>query len=254
MAIPINSERAPNGGDETRNLRTNPTNAPRLTDADWVAIGSCPLFSHLGQDLKQRICNRGRILTCDRGHIIFNQGDAADAFFVLLQGWVKLYRLTANGGEAVVTVLTAGESFAEPVMFLGGRYPVAAEAASNCRLLRMELPGFTAVLEEDPEVATAMLASIASHGANLTGQIERLKLLDAPRRVAEFFLRLVGAGQNSAQITLPYEKALIAARLGMTPESFSRALASLGKHGVGVQREVVTIGDVSGLKAFASLD
>jgi CRP-like cAMP-binding protein len=235
-------------------LRTIQSSTPRLTQADWTAIGACPLFSHLNSDLRQRICNRGRIVACERGHIIFNQGDVADAFFVLLDGWVKLYRLTANGGEAVVTVLTTGETFAEPVMFLGGRYPVAAEAASACRLLRMELTGFIAVLEEDPDVAAAMLASIARHGTNLTEQIERLKLLDAPRRVAEFFLRLIAPGEHSAQITLPYEKALIAARLGMTPESFSRALASLGKYGVVVQREVVTIGDVGGLRGFAALD
>lgn len=251
MAIGLNGRSMPAGGSESGNLRTGHSIVPKLTESDWSAISACPLFRHLNEELRQRICNRGRIVACDRGHIIFSQGDPADAFFVVLDGWVKLYRLTANGGEAVVTVLTSGESFAEPVMFLGGRYPVAAEAASSCRLLRMELPGFIAVLDEDPEVATAMLASIARHGANLTGQIERLKLLDAPRRVAEFFLRQVTGAQPLARITLPYEKALIAARLGMTPESFSRALAALGKHGVTVQRDMVTIGDVAGLKDFA---
>lgn len=196
---------------------------------------------------------RGRAIHCERGQIIFNQGDKADAFFVVLEGWVKLYRLTLNGGEAVVTVLTRGESFAEPVMFLGGHYPVVAEAASPCRLLRMELSSFVAALEADPELATAMLSSIALHGTQLTEQIEKLKLLNGPRRVAEFFIHLAPSDQQAVALTLPYEKSLIAARLGMTPESFSRALAALSKEGVKVQREVVTIDSTERLRAFAGM-
>ena len=49
---------------------------------------------------------------------MFSQGEALDAFYVVLEGWVKLYRLTPTGEEAVVTVMTAGETFAEAVVFL----------------------------------------------------------------------------------------------------------------------------------------
>ena len=73
-----------------------------------------------------------------RGKTVFSQGDPGDAFFVVVDGWVKLSRFTTNGDEAVFSVIARGESFAEPIMFMGGRYPVNAIAATDCRLARME--------------------------------------------------------------------------------------------------------------------
>lgn len=230
------------------------TTLSKANEADWAALRLCPLFSHLGAQSLQRLARTSRIVSYARGQVIFTQGDPAEAFFVALEGWIKLYRLTPAGDEAVVTVLTRGESFAEPVMFLGGRYPVIAEAASDSRLLRIEHAAFVRCLEKESDLATALLASIGRRAADLTEQIGALKLLDAPRRVGEFFLQLANGQEGEAQITLPYEKVLIAARLGMTPESFSRALAALAKVGVSTSRETVTIADVARLRAHVGLE
>lgn len=225
----------------------------KANEADWAAMRLCPLFAHIGAVAMQRLVDRCRVMNVERGQIVFTQGDPADAFFVVLEGWVKLYRLTPGGAEAVVTVLTRGESFAEPVMFLGGRYPVIAEAASSGRLLRIEHTAFVQCLERESDLAAAMLASIGRRASELTQQIGALKLLDAPRRVGEFFLRLLDGGADG-RIELPYEKVLIAARLGMTPESFSRALSALTKVGVTTQREIVTVADAPRLRAFVGLE
>ena len=224
--------------------------APLFTAEDRASLRGCPLFRDLSDQTIDRVVNRARMAKYARGHLVFAQGDPANAFFIVLEGWVKLYRLTANGDEAVVTVVARGESFAEPVMFLGGRYPVYASAATPCRLLRMEYDAFVSCLESERDVATAMLASIAWRAAALTEQIGILKVLNAPRRVAEFLLSLCPLERNDARIPLPYEKALIAARLGMTPESFSRALAALRKFGVKVARDVITIDDIGALRDY----
>lgn len=227
----------------------------KANEADWTALRMCPLFRHIGETPVQRLTEKARVTTVERGQIVFTQGDPADAFYVVLEGWVKLYRLTPGGDEAVVTVLTRGESFAEPVMFLGGRYPVIAEAASHGRLLRIEHAIFVQCLEHESDLAAAMLASIGRRAAELTEQIGALKLLDAPRRVGEFFLHLLATSSSKdGRIALPYEKVLIAARLGMTPESFSRALAALSKVGVTTNREIVTIGDAARLRDFVGLE
>ena len=222
----------------------------KANEADWAALRMCPLFRHTGETPVLRLAEKARVITVERGQIVFTQGDPADAFYIVLEGWVKLYRLTSGGDEAVVTVLTRGESFAEPVMFLGGRYPVIAEAASHGRLLRIEHATFVQCLEHESDLAAAMLASIGRRAAELTEQIGALKLLDAPRRVGEFFLHLLAGGSEGARIALPYEKVLIAARLGMTPESFSRTLGQLRKIGVRVSKDKVTIEDVARLRAY----
>ncbi len=219
---------------------------------DWEGLKLCPLFMHLEDDTVDRIAERGRVVSFERGEEIFTQGDPSDAFFVVLEGWVKLYRLTPAGDESVMAVMPRGDSFAEAAVFLGGRYPVSAAAASSpTRLLRMEYSALLASLRDDPDIAVAMLTSMARHASGLSEQIEELKLLNAPHRVADFLVSRAPADATSAEVDLPYEKALIAASLGMTPESFSRALSALEQFGVSSTRDRVVVSDLAGLRAYA---
>ena len=105
-------------------------------------------------------------------------------------------------------------------------------------------------MQADPRVATALLASIAHHTETLSDQVEHMKVLGAPQRVADFLVKAARVKSGPTSLTLPYDKALIARRLGMTPESFSRALAILRDHGVQVERDAVEIASLSRLKAF----
>jgi CRP-like cAMP-binding protein len=221
-----------------------------LDTADLDKVNCSPLFAHLGEDVARAVIGDREPKSYDRGRSIFLQGDPADAFFLVLDGWVKLFRAMPDGGEAVVAVMAPGESFAEAVMFMGGRYPVAAEAVTDCRLLRVEARAVRAAMQADPRVASALLASIAHHTETLSDQVEHMKVLGAPQRVAEFLVRTARVRAGAASLTLPYDKALIARRLGMTPESFSRALAILRDHGVQVERDAVDIANVARLRSF----
>ncbi len=221
---------------------------------DWAVLKACPIFRHLDDATLRRVVARVTIQSYARGKTVFSQGDPGDAFFVVVDGWVKLSRFTTNGDEAVFSVIARGESFAEPIMFMGGRYPVNAIAATDCRLARMEHDSFVRSLESERDLAPAMLASIAKWTAALTEEIGALKVLDAPSRVAEFLLRFSTGAECSAQVPLPFEKALIAARLGMTPESFSRALAVLRSVGVTTKRDTVIIESIPRLRQFVAGD
>jgi CRP-like cAMP-binding protein len=225
--------------------------ATTLDAADWETVCTCPLFSAVGRDMVARLCGHRRPLLLEPRQIIFSQGDKADAFYVVLDGWVKLYRITPSGEEAVVGVFTRGESFAEPVIFLGGGYPASAEAASPVRLVKIDAVRFSEAIETEPGLAATLLASVVLHTERLFGEIASLKLLSAPRRLAEFLVRQAPPGSRSATVVLPYDKMLLAGRLGMAPESLSRALATLRKLGVKVLRDRVTISDVPALEAFA---
>ncbi len=221
-----------------------------LDAADLDMVHASPLFAHLGEDVARMVIGDREPRGFERGRSIFLQGDPADAFFLVLDGWVKLFRAMPNGDEAVVAVMAPGECFAEAVMFMGGRYPVSAEAVSDCRLLRIEARAIRAAMLADPRVATALLASIAHHTETLSDQVEHMKVLGAPQRVADFLVKAARGERGAASLTLPYDKALIARRLGMTPESFSRALAILRDHGVRVERDAVEIASMARLRAF----
>lgn len=222
-----------------------------LDAGDWRILRACPLFSAVEPEVIVRLCGGRRPASLEARQIIFSQGDPAEAFYVVLEGWVKLYRITPAGEEAVVGVFTRAESFAEPVFFLGGVYPASAEAASPLRLLRIDTARFNEAIEHNPGLAATLLGSIVAHTERLFNEIASLKMLSTPRRLAEFLVRQAPVGAGRAALVLPYEKALLAGRLGMTPESLSRALAAVRKLGVSVDRDRITIADVARLDAFA---
>jgi CRP-like cAMP-binding protein len=221
-----------------------------MISTDWDIVDRTPIFRSMGRPLSRHIINTSASRSYERNEQIFQQGDPAACFFLVLEGWVKLHRVLPNGDDVVVALCSPGETFAEAVMFLGGRYPVSAEAVSPARLLRVNGTVLRQLILENPEIAFGMLASSSVHLRNLIGQIEQLKRQSAPKRIASFLLSLAKASSGSVQITLPCEKSLIASRLGMTPESFSRALRRLSGLGVAVQREQIDIEDVGRIAAY----
>jgi CRP-like cAMP-binding protein len=225
-----------------------------MTPADWSIINRSPFFRAMGEPLTRSLLGQRIIQPYDRGELVFQQGDPAACFFLVLEGWVKLYRETPDGHEVVVSLFTAGESFAEAVMFRGGRYPATAEAVSPARLLRIDGQALRDIIMRNPQVAFEMLAATALHLRRLVEQVEQLKAQSAPKRIASFLLSLTAARSGSVRLTLPYQKLLIANRLGMKPESFSRALRQLRDVGIAVERDSICIADVARLATFVGGD
>lgn len=223
----------------------------RVDGNDWRTVKSTPLFGALPEDAAQRLIGHHGLAVYEKGVLLFQQGDRAEAFYVILDGWVKVYRITPDGDEAVVGMFSRGESFAEAAMFLGGQYPACAEVVSPSRLVKIDGNLLRKMIHDKPDLALSMLASASYHLKFLVEQIEQIKLLPGPRRLADFLVKLCPRQEGMCEIGLPYEKALIAGRLGMKPESFSRALAKLRPLGVTTDHERVTISDVTTLAAYA---
>jgi len=222
-----------------------------LSARDWDIVMRAPLFRAMGPEITRAMIKDRTPKGYARGEPLFEQGEAADGFFCILKGWAKLYRLREDGEEVVVAIFSAGETFAEVAMFLGGRYPASCEAASPARILKIDAANLRRAVLAEPQLAFDMLAVASMRLRQLVDEIEQLKAKSAPQRIADFFVKQAGLASGAVHIALPYEKALIASRLGMKPESFSRALGKLAPLGVTVERESVTIGDVAKLAAFA---
>ena len=221
-----------------------------MKPGDWKIVRSTPLFGAMPEETAQSLAGTNPVRTVGRGTLLFQQGAPAASFFVILDGWVKIFRLTRDGGEAVVGVFCRGETFAEAAIFLGSQYPVSAEVVTDSRLLTIDGESFRSRIHQEPDLALAMLASASQHLKFLVEHIEQIKLLDAPRRIADFLVRMCRVQAGTCTVELPYEKSLIAKRLGMKPESLSRALARLRPLGVSAERNVVVIADVNALRQF----
>jgi CRP/FNR family transcriptional regulator, dissimilatory nitrate respiration regulator len=218
-----------------------------------IALNSL-LLSGAPAPVAEAVLASARVRDFDRGATIFLQGERAKAIYIVADGWVKLYRIAPNGAEAVVGVFTRGRSFGEAVAFRHDVYPVAAEAVTDCSLIRIEAEVMLRMIRETPDFAVSILAATFVHLHSLVGQVEALKAQTGAQRVAEFLLELATCEAGACEVTLPYDKVLIAGRLGMKPESLSRAFARLRNHGVTVRQNHAAIADVAALRDFALED
>lgn len=224
-----------------------------MTADEWSVLMRAPLFKAMGLEITRSLIQTRSTRAYARGERIFQQGDPADALFLIIEGCVKLYRERESGEQVVVAIFAAGETFAEAAMFLSGDYPASAEAVSPSRILRIDGNALRHTILQQPQLAFAMLAAASLHLKHLLEQIEQLKVQSAPQRIAIFLLKQVSVTSGPADVALPYEKALIANRLGMKPESFSRAFAKLREFGVIVERDSVHIRDVARLTKFTTV-
>jgi CRP-like cAMP-binding protein len=221
-----------------------------LSTEDLTLVTRLPLFASLPPEALNRLLDGARSLDVAKGDMLFRREDPAHCFFVVLGGWVKLYRETMDGEEAVIGVFTRGQSIAEAAAFLGIGYPASAQAAEPAHVLRIQADRFLSQLRESPEIAINMLASMSRHLHHLIVEVEQLKTRSATRRMVEFLLKLCSVQDGPQVIALPYDKNLISARLGMKPESLSRILAKLRKMGVRTEQNRVVISDVANLVRY----
>ncbi len=225
-----------------------------LTSNDLALARQCTLLKALDPADLDHLIDAGSVIRLARNQQLFSQGEPAKALFLVVEGQIKLSRLAPDGSEAVVHVFGVGETFAEAAMFMGGRYPVTATAVTESRLVSISNARLRDQILAKPETAFAMLASMAQHLKLLVAQIEQMKLLTTRQRAIRFLLDQSGQTEGPARFSLPHDKALIAHRLGMKPETFSRALAELAKHGVRMSGSQVTIEDVGRLGDLLSVE
>ncbi len=221
--------------------------------ADYVdMVRNLTMFSKVPAEKVATLLKGALPRAYPKGHVLFQQGDPADSFFVVLSGWVKLFRQTPQGDEAVVHIVSRGEAFAEAAMFLGGRYPASAQIAEDAELVRIAAGPFRDWVQAEPEMALGMLAALSARLHHMVNETEQLQTRSATERVADFILKRCPVRNGSAVIALPYDKSLLAARLAMKPESLSRVLAKLRKLGVRSEQHRVIVADVARLAQFCA--
>ena len=209
------------------------------------------LFAALDATQRARLLGHVHTRPFAAGELLFNQGDAARAFFLLQSGAMKLYRMSAEGQEKVMRLIRPGQSFAESVMFMNEpRYPVYGQGIEGGSLMNIECEAFLAILRESFDTCRAVMAQMTQRIQAHWDEIELLTLQNSRYRVIHYLLGLVPDGQRGrVNVILPTRKGLIAAQLAVTPETFSRVLRALTDEGlIEVQDEVVEVYDTEVLR------
>lgn len=220
------------------------------------ALANIPLFGEVSEDHLERIASESRELTVKRGAVLFNKGDPSNGFYFVIDGQIKLAFLTEEGNEKVLEIIPSGMSFAEAVMFLRRPTPVYAQATRESHLVFIPREAVVREIEADHSFALAMLSGIAMRLHRIVHDVEDFTLHSSTQRVIGYLLRdEFGDCPDCGSFTLelPASKALIASRLNLTPETFSRVLHHLQDESlINVKGRNIHILDVEQLMRFGS--
>lgn len=187
-----------------------------------------------------------------RGTRLFDEGDPARGFYLVLEGCVKIFKVSASGAEQVLALVGAGQTFAEAALFQpAGVYPASAEAVRPSDLLFLEREALVDRIRRDPDLALRLLGGLSMKLRRMVRLVEDLSLRDARARVARYLLSQMPEG--ATQIRLPASHAVLARLLGLANETLSRTLRGLKAEGVleTVKRGAVQVGDPEALRALA---
>lgn len=216
-----------------------------------------PLFRDLNDELIEHFCAQASSRQVKKGTITCTPDDIAHHLYIVQSGWIKLFRDTQDGQEAVLDIVSTFGIFGENSLFGNQTYGWYAEAVEDTDLLSIPVTVLKEAIKTEQSFAINMIVAMSEYRRRQDGEIERFMLQNAPQRVGCFLLKLVPKTAWSNQepcppITLPYSKSLVATRLGMTPETFSRALNALKKNTkMSVKQSTVHIEDVKSLTTYS---
>ena len=192
-----------------------------------------PLFQELSAAQIQALVPFTHEVRGGKGQVVFQKGDPCDGMFLVVYGRVKLALSSAQGSEKVMEIIHPGQSFAEAVMFLGRPCPVMAQFLEDGFLLKVEAQAIYQAIERDAAFARRLLAGLAMRLHGLVRDVERYSIENSLQRVTGYLLQNVDPQRGPLPVvTLPVNKNLIASRLNLTPETFSRMLHQLSEAGL----------------------
>ncbi len=211
------------------------------------------LFSSLDEEQFTCLTAGSKVIELNEGEVLFQQQQTAEYFYLLETGEIKLYRLSSDGAEKVIEIIRAGQTFAEAMMFMERMvYPVNAQALTDSQLIRIEMTMFRNLLENSPKTSLKILGHMSQRLHGLVQEIDQLTLQNAKMRVIQFLLQ-----ELPANAATPYQlhwntpKTVLASRLSVRPETFSRILHQLTQEKlIKVDRKSIQLLDIDGLKCY----
>jgi CRP/FNR family transcriptional regulator len=196
------------------------------------ALATIALFSGLTVPYLEKLTAIAVERRCGKNSLIFREGDECDGFYILLEGEVRIYRMSPQGKQKILHLIGPGQPFGEVAVFSGQSFPAYAQANADCRLLYFSKEAFIALASTDPALLLNMLAILSKRLRHFADQIEAITLKEVPTRLAAFLLSLAEEQGRRDRVELHVSKNQLASILGTIPETLSRALSRLTAQGL----------------------
>ena len=217
----------------------------------------CPLFAGLGDEDLKKIRSIALPRQIRKKEIIFSEGESAKGFYAILSGKVKLYKVSPEGKEQILHVVSAPDAFAEAALFLEGSYPAFAETLTDAQFLFFPKRDFIQLIERNPQLSINMIVSLSHYLKKFSLLIEELSLMEVSSRIAkhviDLSLKASKEGKSPMEVELDLSKTQLALKLGTISETLSRTLAKMKAKGIiDVKKNRILILNREALEQLAS--
>ncbi|MBE0486327.1 Crp/Fnr family transcriptional regulator [Marinobacter sp.] len=229
-------------------------NKPLDEEDGLEKLRSHALFRSLKAHDLDHLIQQSRRLRLGHHQLLYRQDRPAHHFFFVISGRLRLYRLDSSGIDRTLDSIAPGDCFAEVMIYADPpRYACYAEALKSSEVLMIPVKAYQELLNQHPEYAQAALRHYAMRAVTRFHDLEIMTVQSARDRLIRYLIDLLpNGGQESGEVELPLPKCLVASRLAMQPETFSRILADLKANGlVRVNRSKLFISDPQRLIAIS---
>jgi CRP/FNR family cyclic AMP-dependent transcriptional regulator len=218
-------------------------------------IRDLPLLARLPDDDLKALASRGRVRRCNAGTTIFHEGDPGDAIYVVVDGRIRMSRLSGSGTEATLALIGAGDCTGELSLFDGKPRSATATAMQATRTFVVSREDFVNWIKERPGASLALLETLSLRIRRTNEIVTDLVFLDLPHRLAKHLLTLASAhadGNSARRPRLQVTQGELASMLGVSRESVNKQLNQFSRDGwITLSRGAVTIDDSEALRTFA---
>lgn len=190
------------------------------------------LFAGLSHEELAALESASSTVSLAKHCVLFNEGDSADALYVVESGRIKVFCSDRNGKEFVVNVLEPGDYFGELALLDGQPRSASVRSAGPSTLRALEREPFLAVLERHPAINRQLIRNLTGRIRGLTEEVKTLALQDVYGRVCKLFLQIsetLPDGRRRTRETLTQRE--IASRVGASREMIARILKELAQGG-----------------------
>lgn len=216
-----------------------------------TALSHHALFQHQPAIL-QALAPHTMIRSYDKDASIFHHGDAASHVWLVLGGWVKLTRQTPDGKESIIGLCAEGDVFGEAALFPHANYPYYAQTlTAQTELAAIPNHLIRQAIADNSSFSSRIMALLNERTSQAQLKLEQMTTMSAAQRLGCFLLRLCHTQSNGSKtLTIPVEKHILAAYLGMKPETLSRSQQQLKPVGVSISGHHITVSDIETLRHF----
>lgn len=211
-----------------------------LRAADLERVRSLPLFSEASDETFAMVTSGAFLQRFRAGATLLTEGEQVDFLYVLLDGIVELSG-TWNDKETTLAVLRPVSTFILAAAVLDAEALMSAQTIESSDVLMLSGEALRRAMRTDARFATAVAEELSGCYRGLVRAIKNQKLRGGAERLANYLMSQQARQGGHETFTLPHEKRVLAALLGMTPENLSRAFGSLANYGVIVNGPTVTL-------------